>query len=200
MPFPPYPPTVPVLIRTCREAFGPRPLMVLGPRRITYADADLLSARIARGLLALGLGKGARVGVLMPNGPDWLVAWLAAARIGCVVVPINTFYKPRELLFVLRHADVHALLAVPRHLGNDYLERLEACARGLTSAGREPLFLKEIPHLRHVVVWGGCDRAWAHSERALEGLVDATPVVDAGLLAEVESTVAPADPMLIVYS
>ncbi len=200
MPFPPFTPAIPELIRTRRETFGPRPLILLGDRRISYAEADLRSARLARGLLALGLGKGARVGVLMPNGPDWVVAWLAAARIGCVVVPINTFYKPRELGFVLRHADVHTLFCVPRHLDNDYLGRLEACAPGLASASTQTLFPRELPHLRHVVVWGGCDRTWARSERDLEAIADATPSVDAGFLAEVEREVAPADPMVIVYS
>jgi acyl-CoA synthetase (AMP-forming)/AMP-acid ligase II len=200
MPFPLYPPTIPEFIRSFREAFGPRPLILLGDRRISYAEADALSARLARGLLALGLAKGARVGVWMPNGPDWVVAWLGAARIGCVVVPINTFYKPRELGFVLRHADVHALLCVPRYLGNDYLERLEAAAPGLAGARSQTLFLGEIPHLRHVVVWGAADRAWARSERDLEAAAEASPALDAAFLAEVERSVAPADPMAILYS
>lgn len=200
MPVPPCAPTVPDFIRTRGEAFGARPLILLGDRRITYAEADALSARLARGLLARGLAKGARVGVWMPNGPDWVVAWLAAARIGCVVVPINTFYKPRELAFVLRHADVHALLCVPRHLGNDYLERLEAAAPGLAAARAPTLFLGGLPQLRHVVVHGGCDRAWASSERELEAAADANPALDAAFLAEIERGVTPADPMLIIYS
>jgi acyl-CoA synthetase (AMP-forming)/AMP-acid ligase II len=200
MPFPPYPPTVPEFLRTRREAFGPRPLIALGERRISYAEADALSARLARGLLSLGLAKGARVAVLMPNGPDFVVAWLAAARIGCVVVPINTFYKPRELGFALRHSDAAALLCVPRHLGNDYLERLELAAPSLARAASQTLFLREIPHLRAVYAFGGCDRAWARSERDLEARAEATPGVDAALLAEVEREVTPADPMAIIYS
>jgi len=200
MPFPPYPPTVPEFIRTRREAFGSRPLIVLGEQRIGYAEADELSGRLARGLVALGLAKGARVGLLMPNGPDWVVAWLAAARIGCVVVPINTFSRPRELAFVLRHADVHALLCVPRIVGNDSLERLESAAPGLAAAGAPPVFLRELPQLRHVVVWGGCERAWARSERDLEAAALANPALDAAFLAEVERSVTPADPMAILYS
>jgi acyl-CoA synthetase (AMP-forming)/AMP-acid ligase II len=200
MRFPPYSPAVPEFIRTRREAFGGRPLIALGERRIRYAEADALSARLARGLLASGLAKGARVGVLMPNGPDWVVAWLAAARIGCVVVPINTFAKPRELAHLLRHADVHALLCVPRHLGNDYLERLEVAAPGLAGAGSQTLFLREIPQLRQVVVWGGCDRAWARSERDLTAAADENPALAPAFLAEIERTVTPADPMAILYS
>ena len=196
----PCPATLPDFIHSFREAFGARPLILLGERRITYAEADALSARLARGLLAQGLAKGARVGVWMPNGPDWVVAWLAAARIGCVVVPINTFYQPRELHHALHHADLHALLMLPRLLGHDLLARLEACAPGLARAQAGALLLPELPQLRHVFVWGGCDRAWAKSDGDLLAAADATPGTDAAFLAAIERTIAPADPMLILYS
>ena len=78
-------------------------------------------------MLASGISKGSRLGLLMPNSPDFVVAWLAAARIGAIIVPINTFYKPRELAFVLHHADIQVLLTADKLLNNDYLERLETC-------------------------------------------------------------------------
>src|SRR5215475_4912457 len=134
MPAPQVPTTVPDFVRAFREAFGPRQLIALGERRISYEDAAQHSARLARGLLAHGLAKGARVGVWMPNGPDWVLAWLAAARIGCVVVPINTFSRPRELRHGLHHADVHALLMARHLFGEDALARLEACAPSLARA------------------------------------------------------------------
>ncbi len=193
-------PTIPEFLRTRSERFGARPLIVLGERRLGYREADAQSARLARGLLASGVTKGARVGLLAPNGPDWVVGFLAAARIGAVVVPLNTFYKPRELGWVLRHADVHTLLCVPRLLGNDYLERLEACAPGLASQKADAIAVPELPYLRQVFVWGGSDRAWARPARALEDAADAAPAIDAALLAEVESCVAPADPLVVIYS
>ena len=131
MPFPEYSPCIPHFLRTRVAAFGERPLILLGDRRIRYVDADAQSARLALGLLASGVGKGTRVGLLMPNGPDWVVAWLAVTRIGAVLVPLNTFYKPRELGWVMRHADVHTLLTAASFLSNDYLERLESYAPGL---------------------------------------------------------------------
>ncbi len=193
-------PTIPEFLRTRSERFGARPLIVLGERRLGYREADAQSARLARGLLASGVTKGTRVGLLAPNGPDWVVGFLAATRIGAVVVPINTFYKPRELGWALRHADVHTLLCVPRLLGNDYLERLEACAAALASQKADTIAVPELPYLRHVFVWGGCDRAWARPARALEDAADAAPAIDAALLAEVERCVAPADPLVVIYS
>jgi len=200
MAFPDYTPTLPVFLQTRLEQFAERPLILLNDERISYAEAASRSAKLARGLLASGVGKGSHVGVLMPNGPGWVVAWLAAARIGAVVVPINTFYKPRELGWILRHADVHTLLTVPRFLGNDYLERLETCAPGLARQKADAVHLPELPCLRSIVVLGSCDRPWARSERDLELAAAATPAIDAAFLGELERCVTPADPMVVIYS
>ena len=86
MPFPDFEPTVPVFIRTVSGCFADRELIALNDRRITFRDADALSAQLARGLLASGIGKGTRVGLLMPNGPEFVIAFLAAARIGALVL------------------------------------------------------------------------------------------------------------------
>lgn len=200
MPFPDYDPSLPHFIRTRSERFGDNPLILLGEQRISYRDAAEQSARLARGMLASGLGKGSRVGLLMPNGPDWLVAWLAAARIGAIVVPMNTFYKPRELGWVMRHADMQTLFTVPSFLSNDYLERLETVAPGLAQQKADSLLLPELPFLRSVYVWGDHDRGWAKQRRDLEAAADSNPAIDDAFLAEVESCVTPADAMVIIYS
>ncbi len=196
--------SIPEFIRSRVDAFGERPLILLGDERITYADAAHRSAHLARGLLASGVAKGTRVGLLMPNGPDWVVAWLATTRIGAVLVPMNTFYKPRELGWVMHHADVHTLLTVSRFLNNDYLERLETAAPSLAVQKADALVVPELPCLRSVSVWGDDDpgglRAWARPARALAEAADAHPRIDNAFLAAVEGCVMPADPMLVIYS
>ncbi len=170
-------------------------------RRLSYAEAESRSALLARGLLAEGLGKGSRVGVLFPNGPEWVLAFLAATRIGAVLVPLNTFSRARELAFALRHADVDTLLACDRFLGHDYLARLEECAPGLSGSSHEPLALPELPLLRRVLVFGACDRSWAREGPArLAALARERRGFGAALLEEIERCVAPADPLAIVYS
>lgn len=100
------------LIRRAAAARGEHTLAVLGRERLSYAEADARSARLARGLLASGAGKGTRVGLLAPNGPAWIIGWLAASRIGAVVSLLNTYYRERELSWILRHSDVQVLLTV----------------------------------------------------------------------------------------
>jgi acyl-CoA synthetase (AMP-forming)/AMP-acid ligase II len=193
--------TLPNLVRGQARRFGERPFITLGPERISYAEAESRSARLARGLLATGVGKGTRVGVMFPNGPGWVVAWLAAARIGAIVVPLNTFYKPRELGWVLGHADVDTLLTVSRFRSNDYLERLESVAPTLAERSELPLFVPELPRLRSVYAWGEeGERSWARTADALELALTEHGEIDDAFLEAVEATVTPADPMLIIYS
>jgi acyl-CoA synthetase (AMP-forming)/AMP-acid ligase II len=199
MPFPEFEPCFPVFWRETLAKHASRTFVVLGEQRVTYADADARSARLARALASSGVGKGTRVGLLFPNGPDWLTAWLATARIGALAVPINTFQPPRELGWMLRHADIDTLLTCDSLLGNDLLERIEGCAGSLSrqSAGGGRLALAELPYLRQVVVWGDGARSWA---TGVDEFLARAETIQPALLAEIEAEVRPADAMLIIYS
>ena len=195
--FPPHQPTAGVFINHRAAEHPDTPLVVLGDRRVTYEEVNIQSRALARGLLANGAGKGTRVGLLAPNGPDWIIGWLAATRIGALVTLINTYQKPRELDRTLRHADVQVLLTVGQHLGHDYLERLETVVPALTTHSNGPLLTPSHPFLREIWVWGDTNRAWAKS---IDQLADDGRAIDDELLTAVEAEVTPADPMVIVYS
>ena len=195
--FPGFTPTSGELIRHCAAKLGDKEFAVLGDDRLTYAGAEEQSSRLARGLLASGAGKGTRIGLLAPNGPAWIVGWLAATRIGAVVALLNTYGKARELGWILRHADVQVLLTVDSHLGNDYLDRLEAAAPDLVGQEHERILIESHPYLRSVWTWGDATRPWAGRIADLAARGDE---VGEQLLREVESEVTPADPMVVVYS
>lgn len=202
MPFPAFEPCFPTFWQEILAKHATRTAAVLGDERISYAQADERSGQLARALAASGVGKGSRVGLLFPNGPDSLVAWIATVRMGAVAVPINTFQPPRELGWMLRHADIDTLLTCDKLLGSDLLERVEACAPSLAgtkagAAGASRLAVPELPYLRQVIVFGENARPWTH--RAADFLAGAE-AVDASVLAALESEVRPADWMLILYS
>src|SRR5689334_13606089 len=116
--------TVGDVLQRQSRARGEHPLLVCDAERLSYAEADRRSARLARGLIALGAGKGTHVGLLYPNGPEFVVGMLAAARIGAVVIPFSTFVTARELREQLVHSDVEILLTAASFRSNDYVERL----------------------------------------------------------------------------
>ena len=198
-PGPPFTPTGPNLFAFVREAYGDREFLVLDDQRLTYAQADRQSAELAKGLLAMGVGKGSRVGILMPNSPDWVIAWMACARIGALSVALSTFYQPPEIAWGVRHNDLQVLLTVARFLKSDYIEKLERGLSGLAEATSPELYLPDQPHLRRIVVWGDCDRAWAtHGPADLLAAAAAQPAIDDALLARIEATIHPVDPLVTI--
>lgn len=127
--------TIPTLL-TARAQRGAHPLLICDDELLTYAEADRRSAALARGLVALGAGKGTHIGVLYPNGAEFVVGVLAAARIGAVVIPFSTFATASELSTQLVDSDTQILLAAATFRQHDYRRRLA----GITT-----------PCLRHVV-------------------------------------------------
>ena len=101
-------------------AFGPDPAWIHVDRDlppISWQELGRGVARAANALRAFGVTKGAHVGVMLPNVPDSLVAWLAIARLGARMVPINPAYTPRELHYWLTDGDVATLLIDASRLG-----------------------------------------------------------------------------------
>lgn len=195
--FPPYPPTAGNLIRRAAEQHGDHTFVILDGESVTYAEVERRSAELARGLLATGIGKGSRVALLAPNSPDWVIGWLAAARIGAVVALGNTYAKAAGLHRMLLGCDATLLLCVPSYLGHDYVGHLEAAVDGLAGVVGPELFLTDLPYLRRIATFGSCDRSWA---RPVGSLIDAGARVTDELLVAAEAQVAPSDPMVIVYS
>jgi acyl-CoA synthetase (AMP-forming)/AMP-acid ligase II len=195
--FPSFTPTSGELVRAGAQRFGNKPLAILGDRRLTYAGAEQQSAQLAKALLASGVGKGTRIGLLAGNSPEWIVGWLAATRVGAVAVLFNTYSKAKELGWLLRHADVQLLLTVDSFLGNDYLERLEAAIPDLVSQTHERILVPSQPYLRSVWTWGEGRRPWAGT---VEELARRGEPISDELLRECEAEVTPADPMVVVYS
>ena len=142
--------TIPALLRARVESRGASVLLACDDDILTYAAAEHRSAALARGLLAAGAGKGTHVGILHPNGSEFVVAWLAAARIGAVSVPLSTFSTSAELRVLLRNADVALLLSASSYRSHDYAAVLRGAVPELDFGVPPPLFAGSLPVLRHV--------------------------------------------------
>jgi acyl-CoA synthetase (AMP-forming)/AMP-acid ligase II len=153
------PASVPELL-AIRRATPDGEFLVTDNERLTFGEADTASLELAGALLASGVGKGTRVGILFPNCAQWLICWLAAARIGALTVPLSTFAPGAELGRLLRHTDVQVLLVGRAIAERDLVERITDALPGLDGGGpaiAEPT----APYLRRIHVWPGCERAWA---------------------------------------
>lgn len=141
--------TVPALLRA-RSALGDKALLICDDERLSYAQAAARSSALAARLAALGVGKGAHVGLLYPNGAAFVVALFAAARIGAVAVPFSTFSTAAELRAQLVDSDVAVLLATRSYRSHDYVQRLgEALGDARPAPG--PIMSAAVPVLRRVL-------------------------------------------------
>lgn len=177
--------TVGDVLRRQAGSRGDHPLLVCDAERISYAEAEVASAELARGLIALGAGKGTHVGVLYPNGTQFVVAMLAAARIGAVVVPFSTFVTAREMGEQLVDSDVEILLTAASFRSYDYVQRLAEVLPDVDLDSR--LFSPAAPQLRHVAI--------TH-----ETVLRRASTVDPELLRAMETDVYGCDPLTIVYT
>jgi acyl-CoA synthetase (AMP-forming)/AMP-acid ligase II len=180
-------PTVGEILRSQARRRGDHPLLICDAERVSYAEADRLSAQLARGLVALGAGKGSHVGLLYPNGVAFVVGMLAAARTGAVAVPFSTFATARELREQLVDSDTEILLAATSFRSHDYVQRLTEMLPGSDLDSDDRLFDVAAPQLRRVIF----------------DMSRVRPLAEAGddaLLTAIEDDVDGSDPLAIVYT
>ncbi len=99
------------LLAESAERAAEDPAIRLGEVELSYGELDQRSARLASLLREKGIGEGDRVGVMLPNVPDFPVAYYGVLRAGAVVVPMNVLLKRREIAFYLEDSGAKLLLA-----------------------------------------------------------------------------------------
>jgi fatty-acyl-CoA synthase len=93
--------------------------------RLTYADFDVEVDRVARGLMALGLERGDRIGIWSPNNVEWVLIQYATAKAGIVLVNINPAYRTSELEYALNQSGCRLLIAARAFKTSDYAAMVE---------------------------------------------------------------------------
>src|SRR5215813_13583475 len=116
--------------------------------RLTYRQYQLEADRLAKGLLALGIEKGDHVGVWATNVPEWPLLEMALAKVGAVLVTINTNYRASELKYVLSQGDVTTLFLIPSYRENSFVDEVHTVApelKVLDDPASEPLRCSCLP-------------------------------------------------------
>ena len=99
---------------------------------MTYGQVDELSSKFAAALVSLGVRKGDRVAIFLPNMPQFVLSYFGILKAGGVVVPCSPLYKAKELEFQLRDSGASVVVAANDIVkGNDLFASVEACRRSL---------------------------------------------------------------------
>ena len=167
--------TVGEVLRRNAAAYGDDAAIITADAELSHAELDERSRALARRLVDEGVEKGSRVGLLAPNGIDWVIVAMAATRIGATLVPLSTLAKPPELAALLRTAEVTHLVAAETFKGRRPLDEARALA-------------PDVPSLR-----------WTTSLGPFIGSSSA-PGADHAPMNELEAGVTPDDELVVLFT
>ena len=121
------------------------------PYKRTWKEFNDECDRIARGLMALGVGKGDHVAIWATNIPEWLLTFYATVKLGAVLVTVNTAYRVFELQYLLAQSDTKVLVMGKGYRDTLYADIVNELCPDLKSQNPEHLMLPMLPCLRSIV-------------------------------------------------
>ena len=173
---------------------------------IVYADRNLrftykaFNERVncfALGLMSIGVKHGDKIGIWAPNVPDWNVFMFAAAKIGAILVTVNTNYKQSELEYLVENADVHTLCISEGTFDSDYVAMTNTMLPELNICSRGKFKSEKYPFLKNVVFIGQEKRRGMYTTAELILLGQN---MDRGILAETAKTLSAHDVINMQYT
>ncbi|HOG64655.1 MAG TPA: AMP-binding protein, partial [Spirochaetota bacterium] len=148
--------TIGQVFDACVAAHPDRECLIYADRnlRFTWCQFDRRVKDMAKGLLALGLKKGDHLGIWATNVPDWLTFMYATAKIGVVLVTVNTNYRTHELEYLVRQSDISTLCLIDGFRDNDYVAMVNELIPELKTCERGSLVSVKFPRLKNIIFIG----------------------------------------------
>ena len=122
--------------------------------RLSWREWGIEVDRVAKGMMAMGIQKGEKVAVWATNVPDWITLMFATAKIGAIMLTINTNYRSAELDYVLRQSDMENLFLIDGVRDVDYVQTVYDLVPELRVQPRDSFHSEKYPHLKRVVHLG----------------------------------------------
>src|SRR5215831_8444329 len=122
--------------------------------RYDFSQIEWLTCRIAKGLLSIGISRGDRVAVWAPNVPEWVILQFALAKIGAILVTVNTSLRTSELEYLLKQAEASTLVTVRGFKDLDYVQTVYEIIPELRGSAEGALSSRNLPLLRNVIYIG----------------------------------------------
>ena len=94
--------------------FGTKPALIFKDRTISFIELKAKVLGLANGLGSLEVGKATKIGLFLPNSPEYVYSYLASFCLGATVVPLDFMLKNDELISCLSHSETEILIAAPR--------------------------------------------------------------------------------------
>lgn len=125
------------------------------PVRLTYHQLREESNRVAKALIGLGIKKGDTIALWATNVPEWVLLQMGSAKMGAILVTVNTQYRSSELEYLLKQSDSTAIFLVEQFKQMNYVEILNEVIPELSlHPSRMPYDFANLPKLRHGIYLG----------------------------------------------
>ena len=165
--------------------------------RQTWREFGEMVDRFAKGLMALGVEKGEKVAVWATNVPYWVALQFATAKIGAVLITVNTNYREHELRYLLTQSECENVFLIDSLRDHDYLETFYRIAPELRFQSHDSFVCKNLPHLKRVFFLGAEKHRGMYSVPEVLALADM--VDDADYLAR-QASLDPWDAINMQYT
>jgi fatty-acyl-CoA synthase len=165
--------------------------------RLTYREYENCVNAAAKGLMTLGVEKDQHVALWSPNRPEWFFIQYALAKIGAVLVTVNTLFKADELAYVLCQSDSTTLLLSNGFRELDYIGTVYQIAPEIKTSQPGEIESQAFPNLKRIITLDDTENSgifnWSELVEAGKAITDDT-------LAERQQAVLPEDPACIIYT
>ncbi len=122
--------------------------------RYSFAEFQEICNQAARGFMSLGIQKGENIAIWATNVPEWVISQYATAKMGGVLVTVNTSYRTHELEYLLRQSESTTLLLIDSYRDADYLGMIREICPELATCEPGNLQSARLPHLKNVIYIG----------------------------------------------
>ena len=124
------------------------------PFRKTYSQFRDVCNEVAKGLMAMGVKRGDHVAIWATNYPEWLISIFATAKIGAVLVTVNTNYKNFELEYLLRQSDSTTLILIDGYKDSNYVDIVNKLCPEIKDSQPGKLESSNLPELKNIIYIG----------------------------------------------
>jgi fatty-acyl-CoA synthase len=177
--------------------WGSREALCFEGARWSFDEFSNAVDRCAKGLMAIGVAPGERVAIWMMNRPEWLHLIYAVAKIGAVIVPLNTRYRSEDMAYAVAQSRSATLILNARSGPIDFAAMVADSAPDLEKGQEGALQVAQYPDLNRIVVLGECNLP---NTRDWESMIAAGDAVSDAALAARGDAVNPDDDLMILYT
>ncbi|NVM27453.1 MAG: long-chain fatty acid--CoA ligase [Candidatus Helarchaeota archaeon] len=149
--------TIGKLVEKQAEKFSDKVFLYWEDITVTFSQLNKITNKVAKMLYDLGIRKGDKVGVFLPNMPEYVYLYLGIPKLGAVIGPVNALFKPREVQFVVSHSEAKILITIPKLIG-------------IVNEVRD-----QLPQLEHVILIGEPMEGTLNFQELLDKASDSAP-------------------------